>query len=138
MATISTACPLLSGGQIEAVQIPYTVGNEDWTVTNLSRKVFALSGTEFGQADSNMKVEGTALANAATLKIVTNSVGTARPQWTRSPFTSYATSAWHLSNVGKLTGYLCTGNEGARPAFTLPDGCAISTVPNPDGSYNLA
>lgn len=126
-------------GQIAAVQIDYTPGNGYWTVTKLSRKVFAVSGTELGQSHADMKVEGTTLANAATLKIATDSGGTAKAQWTRSPYTEDFKNAWSASTDGSFHSSSSRFSSlGARPAFTLPANCAINPVPNPDGSYNLA
>ena len=133
--------------QITAVQIPYTPGNGNWVVSELARKVFALSGTELGQSHQYMKVEGTALANAATLKIAYNSSGTAVTQWTRSPYTSYTTNAWYLDTGGSLSNNNCTSTHGARPAFTLPSSLGVddngyivvNTPPviNYSGSTNL-
>lgn len=133
--------------QIAAVVIPYTTGNGNWIVTNLSRKVFALSGTELGQSHSYMKVEGTALANAAQLKIATDSAGTAKTQWTRSPYTNNTASAWRLGTDGGLDRHNCSNAHGARPAFTLPSSLGVddngyivvNTPPviNYSGSTNL-
>lgn len=55
--------------QIAAVTIPYTPGNGNTTLSSLARKVFAVSATELGQTHSYLNAEGTALANAATLKL---------------------------------------------------------------------
>ena len=111
--------------QIAAVTIPYTPGNNNWTVSSLARKVFALSGTELGQSHTYMKVEGTALANAADLKIAYNSAGTAQVQWTRSPNTGNTSGAWRLDTDGGLSNYNCTITYGARPAFTLPSSLGV-------------
>lgn len=112
-------------GQIAAVTIPYTIGSGNWTVSNLSRKVFALSGTELGQSHTYMQVEGTALANAAQLKIATDSAGTAKVQWTRSPSTYNASYAWVLGTSGIPSSYGCSTTYAARPAFTLPSSLAV-------------
>nr|DAH43154.1 MAG TPA: hypothetical protein [Caudoviricetes sp.] len=111
--------------QIAAVTIPYTPGNGNTTLSSLARKVFAVSATELGQTHSYLNAEGTALANAATLKIATDSAGTAKVQWTRSPYTSSAAHAWDLNAGGRLDYYNCTSTFGARPAFTLPSSLGV-------------
>jgi hypothetical protein len=134
-------------GEIAAVSIPYTPGNGDTTLSSLSRKVFLLSATELGQTSTYLNAEGTALANAATLKIATDSGGTAKVQWTRSPYTSLTSSAWLLNTNGSLSVGNCTSAYGARPAFTLPSslsvaddgGVTVNTPPviNYSGGTNL-
>ena len=111
--------------QIAAVTIPYTPGNGNTTLSSLARKVFAVSATELGQTHSYLNAEGTALANAATLKIATDSAGTAKVQWTRSPYTNFTTSAWHLNTDGSLNLSNCSSTRGARPAFTLPSSLGV-------------
>lgn len=122
-------------GQIAAVTIPYTPGST--SLSSISRKVFAVSATELGHTHQNLNAEGTALANAATLKIATDSSGTANVQWTRSPDSNDTAYAWLVLTGGSFNTFHCDNTGGARPAFTLPAGCAINPVPNPDGSYNL-
>ena len=111
--------------QIAAVTIPYTPGNGNTTLSSLARKVFAVSATELGQTHSYLNAEGTALANAATLKIATDSAGTAKVQWTRSPYTSSTAHAWYLFAGGSLGYNSCTSTCGARPAFTLPSSLGV-------------
>ncbi|MEG1525669.1 MAG: DUF6273 domain-containing protein [Clostridia bacterium] len=113
--------------QIAAVTIPYTPGNGNTTLSSLSRKVFALSGTELEQSNTYLNAEGTALANAATLKIAYTSAGAAATQWTRSPGTDYTTNAWLLNADGCLgvNHYGCVSTNGARPAFTLPSSLSV-------------
>ena len=105
---------------ISAVNIPYTPGNGNDTVTTLSRKVFALSVTELGRTASYANVEGSALPIASTLQIAYNSSGSAVVQWTRSPYTLGTVNACCLHTVGIAGSYGCTNTYGARPAFTLP------------------
>ena len=103
-------------------------GGSTTRLTTLSRAVFSLSGTELGQAQSYMRVEGTALPNANTLKIAYRN-GSAVAQWTRSGIAGGA-NAWYVNKNGIPTG--TSGNRPdayARPAFTLP---ATLTV-NDDG-----
>ena len=111
--------------QITAVTIPYTPGYGNANLSSISRKVFALSGTELGQSNSGMNVEGSPLANASALKIAYNSAGTATSQWMRSPVTSGTTNARILSSGGSLYSDSCTVTGGARPAFTLPSSLGV-------------
>ncbi|MEG1525843.1 MAG: DUF6273 domain-containing protein, partial [Clostridia bacterium] len=117
-------------GQIAAVTIPYIPGNGNWGLSNLSRKVFAVSATELGQSHQYMTVEGTALANASTLKIATDSSGAAKVQWTRSPNTNNASGAWGLNTDGGLYYSYCTSSCSARPAFTLPSSLSVDDSGN--------
>ena len=134
-------------GQIVAVTIPYTPGNGNTGLSSLSRKVFAVSATELGQSHQYLNTEGTALANASTLKIATDSGGTAKVQWTRSPRTNDTNLAWSLDSNGSLGSYYCSNTLGVRPAFTLPSSLGVddngnivvNTPPviNYSGSTNL-
>ncbi|MDD4510831.1 MAG: DUF6273 domain-containing protein [Oscillospiraceae bacterium] len=112
-------------GQIAAVTIPYTPGNGSTGLSSISRKVFAVSATELGHTHSYLNAEGTALANAATLKIATDSGGTAKVQWTRSPNTSSTAHAWYANTVGSFGSGNCSSTSGARPAFTLPSTLSV-------------
>lgn len=112
-------------GQIAAVTIPYTPGNGSTGLSSISRKVFAVSATELGHTHQYLTAEGEALANAATLKIATDSSGTAKVQWTRSPSTSNTTSAWYASTGGGFSYDNCSYAYGARPAFTLPSTLSV-------------
>ena len=112
-------------GQIAAVSIPYTPGNGNNALSSLSRRVFAVSATELGQATTYLNAEGTALANAATLKIATSSGGNAKAQWTRSPHTGSTNYAWYLNTSGNLEFNGCAGTYGVRPAFTLPSALSV-------------
>ena len=111
--------------QIAAVTIPYTPGNGNTTLSTLSRKVFAVSATELGQTHTYLNAEGTALANAGALKIATDSAGTAKVQWTRSPHTCNTNNAWVLNTSGDLGYNVCAGSYGVRPAFTLPSTLSV-------------
>lgn len=112
-------------GQIAAVTIPYTPGNGSTGLSSISRKVFAVSATELGQTHQYLNAEGTALANAADLKIATDSSGTAKVQWTRSPYTNFTANAWVLGTDGSLSSNGCSNTYGARPAFTLPSSLSV-------------
>lgn len=112
-------------GHIAEVAIPYTPGNGNTNLSSISRKVFAVSATELGQTRQYLNAEGTALANAADLKIATDSSGTAKEQWTRSPYTNSTTKALLLDSSGDLNYSNCTSTYGARPAFTLPSTLSV-------------
>lgn len=105
---------------IEPVDIPYTPGNGNNSVTTLSRRVFALSVTELGKTASYANVEGSALPIASTLQIAYNSSGSAVVQWTRSPYADTISGAYCLYANGNVYNNSCTNTYGARPAFTIP------------------
>ena len=100
--------------------IYYTPGNGNWSVGTLQRSVFPLSLTEFGFSDADANVEGSALPIASTLRIAYEGSGDASNQWTRSPYTGNTTSVWIVNRLGAAGNTTCTGNQGARPCFTLP------------------
>lgn len=103
----------------------YTPGNGNNTVTTRSDAVFLLSLTELGQSHTYANVEGSALPIASTLQIAYQG-GSATTQWTRSPGTNYAGSAWGLLSGGGINYYGCTSTNGSRPAFTLPSSLYVS------------
>ncbi len=114
-------------------KIYYTPGNLNWSVTTLERSVFLLSATELGQTHANLKTEGAALSSTVlNLLKIAYLDGSVVGQWTRSPLTSYTSSAWYLNTVGGLNGQTCTVTLGCRPAFTLPSAFYI----NDDGSVS--
>lgn len=114
--------------QIAAVSIPYTPGNGSWSVSSLSRRVFALSGTELGASGTNMNTEGTALADAIVLRVAIDSSGTIKAQWTRSPSTANTARAWCLGTDGTPSDSNCGFTNSARPAFTLPSDILVYTL----------
>lgn len=97
----------------------YTPGNGNNTVSTLERAIFALSLTELGQSHSYANTEGSALPIASTLRIAYRN-GIATTQWTRSPSTSNASSAWWLRSNGGIYNNYCGNSNGSRPVFTLP------------------
>lgn len=110
---------------IGTTKIRYTPGNGNNTVGTLERSIFALSLTELGESHSYANVEGSALPIASTLKIAYLN-GNANTQWTRSPRTNVASSAWWLSSVGSIRSDVCYYTSGSRPAFTLPSDLYVS------------
>lgn len=110
---------------IGTTKFPYTPGNGNWTVTELSRSIFLLSVTELGKTASYAKVEGSALPNPSYLQIAKLN-GSAVVQWTRSPSTSNTNSACCLGTYGGVSSYSCSSTYGSRPAFTLPSSLYVS------------
>lgn len=110
---------------IGTTKIRYTPGNGNNTVGTLERSVFALSLTELGESHTYANVEGSALPIASTLKIAYLN-GNANTQWTRSPFTYDADSAWWLNSGGGIDYNFCNYTSGSRPAFTLPSSLYVS------------
>ena len=124
--------------QITAVVIPYTPGYGNWNVSDLSRKVFALSVTELGHAATYANIEGSALPTAGILQSAYTSVGTTRNQWTRSPNTIGNDSAYFLRGSGDVTHSYCYYRGCcSRPAFTLPFDLPVSLRPDADGCYTV-
>ena len=113
-------------------KIYYTPGNGNNTKTTLQRSVFLLSATELGLSHTYMNAEGTALSSTVVnLLRIAKLNGSAVYQWTRSPHTYDASSAWFL---GAGTGNNnCSGTYGSRPTFTLPSSLYVSD----DGSVSV-
>ena len=114
------------------LQSPIPPGNDNNSVSTLSRKVFALSVTELGRTASYANVEGSALPIASTLQIAHNSSGSTVVQWTRSPHTGNSDAPTACTN-GSVNYRGCTNTYGARPAFTLPSSLSVSD----DGSVTV-
>lgn len=114
----------------------YTPGNGSTSVTTLTRAIFLLSVTELGKTASYANTEGSALPIASTLQIAYRN-GSAVTQWTRSPRTGDAGSAYCLYTDGDVSGGdRCANTYGSRPAFTLPG--EQSVTENDSGKYELA
>ena len=129
-------------GVIGTTKIKYTPGNGNTAVGTLERAIFLLSVTELGRSASYANTEGTALSIASSLQIAYLN-GSAVVQWTRSPRTDNAFSAYCLSTNGGVGHNGCNGTFGSRPAFTLPSTLSVSddgsvsvnTAPTISGSY---
>lgn len=129
-------------GVIGTTKIKYTPGNGNTTVGTLERAIFLLSVTELGRSASYANTEGTALSIASSLQIAYLN-GSAVVQWTRSPSTNSAVSAYCLGTDGSVYYGLCYDTSGSRPAFTLPSTLSVSddgsvsvnTAPTISGSY---
>ena len=113
----------------------YTPGHGNTTVTTLQRAVFQLSLTELGKTAGSANTEGSALPIASTLQIAYRN-GSAVEQWTRTPFTRFATNIFCLITNGDAVGKLPYESYGSRPAFTLPG--TLELAQNADGTYSIA
>lgn len=114
--------------KIPTTKFFYTPGNGDKTVATLERKIFALSGTEYGGSASNtMNSEGTELPIAAAIeKAYLN--GSAVNHWTRTPNIYNEVRAYYIDTTGALKGNYnaYSYNYYARPAFTLPSDFVVT------------
>ena len=105
--------------------IPYTIGGGDYSLSQITRAVFALSLTELGGSDSEANVEGSIVPIATTLQTV-NSVGNNNIQWTRTPEIddtgNFNNRAFVIrqSPTAPYFAELCRYTGIYRPAFTLP------------------
>lgn len=112
-----------------------TILYSNFTLATLQRAVFLLSVAEYGFSRGSVKVEGSKLPIAETLRIAYHN-GSAVAHWTRSRSTGSSvvpnvdrTGNINASNYG-------TGNIYSRPVFTLPGDLAV--IANTDGTYTLA
>lgn len=112
-----------------------TKGNGYNTVTTVTRAVFQLSLTEFGQSTGYANTEGSALPIADTLRIAYLN-GAVTSQWTRSPGTNYAAAVCYVDKKGNAGCDTYGKSFGSRPAFTLPGEIGVSQ--NADGTYSVA
>jgi hypothetical protein len=91
------------------------------TVQTIQRKAFPLSGAEYGLSSSYINVEGTALPNAATLRIAKDGNGNITPHAIRSPVITNSNEVMAVTSSGTLNGAVVTDSRSYRPAFTLPE-----------------
>lgn len=84
----------------------------------LERSVFQLSATELTGANQ-APTEGSILPIASLLSVAHRN-GSAIPQWTRTPFTSFPGFVYCLDNIGMISTVGFNNPCGSRPAFTLP------------------
>lgn len=107
---------------ISTTKFYYTIGNENATITTMSRAVFALSMAELGGSYANTNIEGTTLSIASVLKVASDSNGNATKQWTRTP-TNPSGSMVHVAILyedGVTNSNMAKNQGGYRPCFTLP------------------
>lgn len=105
------------------VNIPYTVGNGNNTVTTLARKCFALSFTELGLTNANVNTEGTAISYFSTnTKRIAYNNGVGVFYHTRTPDKTGTVNAGVVGEYGTgAVGIPVTQTTRyARPALTLP------------------
>lgn len=117
-------------------QFYYTIGNNNDTLSTLSRSVFLLSLVELGKSETYAGAEGSALPIANTLQIAYDSLGRASSQWTRSPVLSNPAYAWELNHLGATEFIRCNSTGGACPAFTLPSNFTATYYIGPDGIHD--
>ena len=116
----------------------YNSGN----ITNITRKMFALTCTMAGFGNNYDVAEGKALqlytSNASRIKTFNNSGST---WWLSSRNSSdYAWSVFYANGSAKngsaKNGYYLN-SLGVVPAFVIPSKTPYDPTPNTDGSYNL-
>lgn len=113
---------------IGTTNIPYTPGEQDYSVKRISKNVFALSLTELGLSDSNANVEGTELPISEILSTIN--------QWTRSPETIDTIKSF-ASKDGSAFSYNVSTQNNYLPAFTFPNTFTVNTsLPN-KGLYDI-
>lgn len=115
-----TYLPILGADVRSAIgttKIYYLPGNGSYTKTTLNRSVFQLAAVELGKGSGT---DGTELPIADLLKVAYFE-GTARTQWTRTPYQDSANdAAYCVTKSGTFMGSTVKSQGGARPAFTLP------------------
>lgn len=91
------------------------------TAVNCADKIWALSHTEIGFADStNAPSEGTALEYFNTELSRTKKLSdVATTWWLRTPYTSGTSSAWSVSDSGAYSSGGVTNSNGVVPAFEI-------------------
>lgn len=110
------------------VDIRYTVGNGNATVSTLTRKVFLLSATEVGLSGSVINVEGSPVPyfSSSDSRIATTAgSSTGAIWWTRSPRINRTDQAIFVGETGGL-GYVSVGSQYIRPAIVLFAGTKIN------------
>ena len=125
------------------VPIPTTDGyvNGTWsaTVRNLMRKCFSLSAAEVGNGGS----DGTAfsyLSTQANRIAYQDETTTAVNWWLRSPYSSYALSAYYVNTDGSVVdiNLVYSGCYCARPALALSSEILVSDSADSSGCYTIA
>ena len=110
----------------------YNSGN----ITNITRKMFALTCTMAGFGNNYDVAEGKALqlytSNASRVKTFN---GSAFLWWLSSRNTSKF--VWYVISNGVASDGYPSGTIGVVPAFVIPGDTLSKLTPNTDGSYNL-
>ena len=128
----NTSIPLNYKVFVPFVDIPYTPGNGDYSVTTLKRQAFLPSLTELGFTPSNNSyasygnVEGFILDAAELLKPITDASGTTNMQWTRTPRINNTTEVMRVQSGGVNCGPITvTAQYFGRMCFCLPSNVII-------------
>ena len=110
----------------------YNYGN----ITNITRKMFALTYTRAGFGNNKGVAEGKALqlytSNASRIKTFD---GSAAYWWLSSWYSSKY--AWRVRLDGSTNYLYPSYSYGVVPAFVIPSKTPYDPTPNTDGSYNL-
>lgn len=95
-------------------------------VTTLERKIFQLSGTEYGLSATALNVEGTEIPVAAE-HVIAYLDGAATSHWTRSPNNTNSSRAYYVNASGAATGNVTaySAKSHPRPAFVLPSNTIV-------------
>lgn len=118
--------------------IPYTAGNGETEITDISRSVFLLSLGELGSTSGCGNDEGEDLPSKSKAALKIAYLGSeASEQWLRTPRTDDTTGAFYFTSAGKSAMGLCTEEYGVRPCFTLPALETVAPTPDSDGIYTL-
>ena len=112
----------------------YNSGN----ITNITRKMFALTCTMAGFGNNYDVAEGKALqlytSNASRIKTLNGSA----THWWLSSWDSFQMGGLWLVTVKGWAGRRGTSQpNGVVPAFVIPSETRYDATPNTDGSYNL-
>lgn len=120
---------------IATTKFYHTTLDYDFTLATLQRAVFLLSVAEYGFSRGSVKVEGSKLPIAETLRIAYHN-GSAVSHWTRSRYrgSSVVPNVDRGGNINSSN--YGTGNIYSRPVFTLPGDLVV--IANADGTYTLA
>ena len=92
------------------------------TVQSVTRAIFSMSLSELGLTSAQANIEGTALPNAESLRLIKTDAGAAISQITRTPQIGNTTQIWVIGATGNPTSPVTTSaGNGNRPSFTLPE-----------------
>lgn len=127
--------PEKTKSKIVPVKIVYTPSSSGG-VSQVERKVFALSIYELGTLSGSFNQEGEVLPISDILIHVyfnSEKVG----QWTRTPARYPNNVSWVVDANGTPSWYTVNFVFGLRPNFCFSSDTLFNSVPNEDGSYSL-
>ena len=133
--TIYNKMPQKLREQMMDVSFPlYNSGN----ITNITRKMFALTCTMAGFGNNYDVAEGKALqlytSQASRIKTFN---GSADDWWLSSWDSPRKGGVWLVGAKGWAGRYSASQTSGVVPAFVIPGDTLSKLTPNTDGSYNL-